>query len=249
MQGPLLPAGENFSLPQRLIRVFFAPRTSFEAVCRHETWFDWFIPTLLASAVWIVANYITLPLATDPNSTLAQHQLQSLTAEQWQARAAMLLQHGWLTEPLVNTFFNLAAMGLALYVLVCHLFRRQITLRQALVVVAYAFMVQIIAAPVWTGLVLLDLHPDRLTSLAFLLPEEDTGTFVGKFSANLGLFDAWETCLIGLGLAVATHTAPRKAVAVTLTIWVLWIAGVTAVQDLVPSPAPEQQSPVHSQPN
>ncbi|NKB72798.1 MAG: hypothetical protein GKR89_37480 [Candidatus Latescibacteria bacterium] len=240
MQGPLLPAGEAYSLAQRLTRIFFAPRSSFEAVYRHETWLDWFAPTLLASTAWILAHFITLPLATDPTSALARRQMQNMTAEQWQVRTDMLQQYGWLSEPLVYTFFNLSVTGIVLFVLVRHLFRRQITLRQGLVVTAYAFMVDLVAAPIWTALVLLDIHPEQFTSLALFLGD-GAGTFTDKFSASLGLFGAWQTCLIGLGLAVATNIDPRKTIAAALIVWVLWIAGVTAVQDLVPTQV--QQAP------
>ena len=77
-QTPFPATWSPLSLPERLARVLYSPRTSFEALREEVGWQDWLIPTLLVCLLGIASRYATLSVS-DPGLPAVQEQLEQLT--------------------------------------------------------------------------------------------------------------------------------------------------------------------------
>ena len=46
---------QDIGLVGRMVRVFYAPSETFEAVRRQSSWLDWFVPVLLVTLLSLVS--------------------------------------------------------------------------------------------------------------------------------------------------------------------------------------------------
>ncbi|MFH1569215.1 MAG: hypothetical protein ABIL09_14565 [Gemmatimonadota bacterium] len=232
-------AVSELPLPQRLLRVFYDPRASYEAVRDEPGWQDWLVPVALMCLVWAAANWLTLPL-TDPALPAMQERFRDLTAPQ-QDQAVEQLRlwraHGWYTMPVVNGFSTAAAVALVLLALARWVFRGEVALRQALVVKAYGSVIGALAWVVRTPLMLLKGTLLVHVGPGALVSESMSLTFAGRVLVGIDLFDLWQVWVLGVGLAVMAEVPVRRAVVAVGLLWGLWILFASATAALPVAPA------------
>ena len=240
MQGPAFSSGlDDLTLSDRMARVFHAPQSSFQAVRQEQSWQDWVVPVVLMCIIGIASNYATLSVVGNPDLPALQEQLQSLTEEQREQvleNLQMWRQHGWLSMPIVNAFFSLAAMGLVLLAVGRWAFRAEVTLRQMLTVKSYALLVLIPEWIVRTPLILIE-----RTSLIHLGPgafvsEDLARTFAGRILTGINLFDFWQAWVLGIGLAIMAQIPPKQGIVAVLVLWGAWTLLLAVLGGIAPAP-------------
>lgn len=214
-------------LSDRLWRVFREPRRVFESVADGGNWYDWVLPVLLVSMIWASHNWLAMPIVAPEEPATAQYWEQLSEEEQQMAARGLEVwrSHGWASLPAVTSFSTLAAVALVLLGVGRWILRGEITLRQTLAIKAYASLVTM---PQWLLLsILVRVGGTSFTALsltpAVLLDAPETTT-IGKFLGGLGVFDIWQTVVLGIGLSVMTGQPQRRTILVLFVLWIAWTA-------------------------
>lgn len=241
MNKPSFSTGyEDLSLADRLARVVYAPRTSYEAVRDDPTSQDWLVPVMLMCLVWIGSNYATLSVTGDPGLPAMQDRLNGLSEEHRQQAMENLetwRDHGWMTLPLVNGLSTVVCVGLVMLAVGRWILRADVTLRQMLTLKGYAAVIVAIEKVVSTPLMLISQKPFVHLGPGAFVGEEAAGTFLGKLLIGINLFDMWQVYVIGTGLSVMAQVPANRALGMVLFLWVFWLAIGAAVPDQ-PGPLP-----------
>jgi hypothetical protein len=230
---------EHSRLIARLLRVFHAPRRSFEAVVGRETARDWLAPILIVCVVGLVAYQVTALLMQDQIAAANRQWLEQQPVEargRFEHDQQVMESFGWLKVP-IEFFFSLVAMAWISLLLCRFLFRAEVTYRQMLVAKAYAMLV---AAPECVAITALSLLSNSLvvyTGPGALLPSSLAYTYAGRALQAVNLFDLWQIWIMGAGLAVMARVPPRRARLALLALWGAWILFAAATEALAPQPA------------
>ena len=239
---------EQTGLGQRMMAVFRTPRRAFEAVADGGKWIDWVVPVALGAGVWAAHNLATLSMAApaEPAAMDGWEQLDEAGKELAARRNQEWRSHGWISSPLVFRFSSLAAVALILAGLARWVLRSEAGLRQMLAIKSYASLVSV---PQWILLTLLvrigacapivPFSRPGVFHAGFLLPAGAEQSFAGRFLMGVNLFDLWQACLLGIGLAVVTGVPRSRALVVVLVPWLVWIAlgALAAPAGAAPAPA------------
>lgn len=239
MQGSSLE-GSTLSQPyaeielrERLWGVLTTPVSSFAAVLNREGWRDWCIPVLVVCLVMMGGNYLTLSVVADVETPAVRQQLQDMSElqrQQFVQYMEIYRAHGWATMPLVGQFFFLALVGLVLLIFGRFLFNGDLSLRQALIVKAYASLVMVPEAIVRTGLILVLGKASVYTGLGILVTDGMAATFWGKVLIGINFFDLWQVWVVSIGLHVLADVPFKRTVVVLGVFWGMWIVGGAAVE-------------------
>ncbi len=222
----VLTSVEQIGLAERLLRVFHAPRRTFEAIADGGSFPDWVAPVALVTLFWAAHNLAALPIVTP--ELAAMQGWEQLTEEQRQTATQGLevwRSHGWLSLPLVNSFSSLAIIGLVLLGICRWMLRADVSLRQTLAVKAYASLVTV---PQWILLTLRVRAGDASASPLIFSPRslltDASSSLLSNFLGALNVFDLWQIGVVGIGLSVMTGQSARRTTGVILVMWLAWIA-------------------------
>jgi hypothetical protein len=225
---------EDLNLTARMQRVFYAPRSAFEAVRGLETAHDWLLPALLVCLVGLVAHYLTLDVVTDLQSPAAQRQLEGMdeaARKQYEESAAMLRASGWMMIP-VGVFTSLVIVAMVLKVMARSLFQADVSYRQMLVVKAYAALVVGVEWVLRAVLVLATGDPGVHLGPGMLLPEGVAASFTGRVLLTLNFFDLWQIGIMGVGLSAMTDAPIKKTCVALLMMWLFWLVGGAVMETI-----------------
>ena len=244
MQEPSFSTGyENLTLSDRLLRVFRAPQSSYEAVRDEPTATDWMLPVALMCVVWMASNYLTLPVTGDPGLPAMQEQLRGMSDEERDMALKNLeawREQRWITDPLIGAFSSAVIVGVLLLGVGHWVLRVDVTLRQMLVVKGYAAVIGALEFVVRTPLMLFYQQPMLHLGPGAFLSKEQASTFFGRLLIGANLFDIWQVWVIGIGLAVMARAPLHKGIATVFVMWGLWIA-MGAAAGGVTQPPPTAQ--------
>ena len=230
-------SGEPLTLQERLKRVYYAPRSSFEAVVGREGWLDWFLPAVVVSLMGLIAHALSLPLMDDLDSPVLQghlQQMQEQQREQFLASMEMLKTQGWIMIPL-GAFVSLVVVAFILQVMLRSLFEVDLSFRQVLVIKGYASMVmglEWIAAAVLRNI---QQSPIVQTGMGWFVPDNLVRTFAGRVLTDINFFDAWQVLVIATGMSVFGDVEQRKALIAMLVLWGIYVAGGAAIETVTSS--------------
>ena len=235
--GRISFAQEDLSLAERMLRVLYAPRSSFEAVVGRESALDWLAPLLVVCAVGLLSHQLTIDLITDLENPAVQERMARMSDEerdQYTQNLRMLRTHGWMMVP-IGVFTSLAVVSVVLLAVGRSVLKGEVSYRQMLVVKAYASLVLVPEWIVRTLLVLGSGSAEVHTGLGAFVPAEMAGTFAGRLLISFNLFDAWQVGVAGIGLSVTSGASSRRAVATLLILWTLWLVGSAAIESAAPT--------------
>lgn len=234
LEGSSLDQPYNeIDLRERLWRVFSEPVSSFAGVLDREGWRDWCVPVLAVCLVMLAGNYITLSIVADVEGTAVQEQMQGMSElqrQQFVQYVEMYREHGWIISPLVEPFFFMTLLGLVLLIFTRFLFNREMTLRQALIVKAYASLIVIPETLVRTGLILALGTATVSMGPGVLLSDAMAASFLGKVLSGINVFDLWQVWVVATGLHVLANVPLKRAVITLGVLWGLWIVGGVVVE-------------------
>ena len=223
---------ETLTLQERLKRVYYAPRSSFQAVLGREHWLDWLLPVFIVSLMGLISHALSLPLMDDLDSPVLQGQLQQMHEQQREhflASMEMLKTQGWIMIPL-GTFISLVVVAFILQVMLRSLFEVDVSFRQALVIKGYATMVMGLE---WiAGAILRNIQQSRIvqTGMGWFVPENLSHTFAGRVLIDINFFDIWQVLVIATGMSVMGDISMRRALIAILVLWGIYVGGGAAIE-------------------
>jgi hypothetical protein len=213
---------EDLPLWERMKRIFHAPSSTFQAVRSDPGFHDWFLPTAVMVIVWVGTNWLTLDIITDPNLPAFREHVADLSSEDRQQVIAwmdMTREHGWISLPLVAGLAYLVMISLVLLAISRWVFRSDVTLRDMLVVKAYASLITAGEFCVKALLILLYNKSQVLLSPGAILSPEMQETLIGRILVGANLFDLWQACVMGIGVSVMIGMPHRRGMAVIAGLW------------------------------
>lgn len=178
---------QDLSLVNRMIRIFFAPSETFEAVGMRHSWLDWFVPIVLVIALSLVTLQITMPVIMETQKEALQERLKDMPEEQRQQTMEMMQKTGGIASMVAIPVFGFILLFIIAGILL--LIARyglggEVSYGQMLAVWGYSSLIGIIAIIVRTPLMLAKETAMVYTGLGMLIPDEMLKTFLGRVLAG-----------------------------------------------------------------
>ena len=225
----------EMSVVGRILRVFYAPSETFEAVAEQRSAADWLVPTVLLSAVAIVAALFVLPIVTEGDQEAMQQQMKDMSAEEremvekFQGKGAAQIAT-LIATPIVMFIYLFIAAALCL--VVGKLLGGLLSYGQALVIMAYAGLITLPQQVVGALLISAKKTPEIQMGLGLFLSEEALQSFGGRFLAGIDPFLVWWTVILGLGLSIVGQVDRSRAYIGAIVLSLIWIAGAAGFASL-----------------
>ena len=209
----------EMSVVGRILRVFYAPSETFEAVAEQRSAADWLVPTFIVAAVIFISTYITSPIYVA--EAMGQMQQQEQSGEMEGARDAILIST--LIAAPVMTFVMLF-IGAAIYLLVGKLLGGLLGYGHCLAIVAYTSLIAILQHVVKTPLVLANETMNVQIGLGMFLSEEARKNFGGALLSSIDPFIVWMIVIAGLGLSIVGQIERSRAYAGVAAITLIFLS-------------------------
>ena len=207
----------EMSVGGRILRVFYAPSETFEAVAEQRSVADWLLPTALVAVVIFVSTYLT-------SSIYVTEALEKMPAGQPNVEGTgEAMRIGGLVAAPVMTFVMLF-IGAAIYLLVGKLLGGLLGYSHCLPIVAYTSLISIIQHIVKTPLVLATGTMDVQTGLGMFLSEEAQKSFGGHLLSLIDPFVVWMVVVAGLGLSIVGQIERSRAYTGVAAITLIFLA-------------------------
>ena len=209
----------EMSVAGRILRVFYAPSETFEAVAEQRSAADWLVPTSIVAAVIFVSTYVTSPLYVAEAMEQMQQQEQSGAMES--AGDAILIST--LIAAPVMTFVMLF-IGAAIYLLVGKLLGGLFGYSHCLAIVAYTSLITVVQHIVRVPLVLASETMDVQIGLGMFLSEEARKNFGGALLSSIDPFVIWMVVIAALGLSIVGQIERSRAYTGVAAVTLIFLA-------------------------
>ena len=203
----------EMSVVGRILRVFYAPSETFEAVAEQRSAADWLLPTALVAVVIFISTYLTMPIYMEA--------MEQMPAEMEGTGEAMRIS-GLIAAPVMT--FVMLFIGAAIYLLIGKLLGGLLGYGHCLPLVAYTSLISIIQHIVKTPLALATGTMDVQIGLGMFLSEEARGTFGGHLLSLIDPFVVWMVVVAGLGLSIVGQIERSRAYAGVAAITLIFLA-------------------------
>ena len=217
----------EIGLINRMIRLFYAPKETFESLARKRSAADWLVPAILNVVVATIAAVLILPFTTEFNLEAMQQRMQGISdeerkiVEQYRTQGVMQASTLIVTPIVLFIFIFLFA---ALCLLVGKLLGGLLSYGQVLTIVVYAGLIGIPQHIVKTLLILTTKTPIVQIGLGMFLPEEALRSFSGHLLSLIDPFVVWSVVITGLGLSIVGQLDRSKAYAGVSVIMIVWLS-------------------------
>ena len=209
------------SVVGRILRVFYAPSETFEAVSEQRSVADWLVPTFIVAAVIFVSTYVTSPIYVA--ETMEQIREQT-PAEQPSVEGTgdAIRISGLIAAPVMT--FVMLFIGAAIYLLVGKLLGGLLGYGHCLALVAYTSLISILQHIVKTPLVLANETMDVQIGLGMFLAEEARQSFGGHLLSLIDPFIVWMIVIAGLGLSIVGQIERSRAYAGVAAVTLIFLS-------------------------
>lgn len=232
----------DVGLVGRMIRVFYAPAETFEAVQARTTHLDWIVPVLVAAAIAAGSTYMTLPIMEKMQArAVAEMSVgKDMSAEQVAQQKQMMQSMSGVTNVVsivmvpVMIFVMLFIFAGILLLLGRFLLGGDISYRQMLALQGYSMLISVPHTIILTPI------RQARDSLAvtlgpgLLLGPDVASTYLGRLINSIDIFQVWQVAVLGIGLAVLTQASTGKAMGLLFAILALFLAGSAAMSGMIP---------------
>ena len=205
----------EMSVVGRMLRVFYAPSETFEAVSEQRSAADWLVPTALVAVVIFISTYLTIPVQ------LAE-MTQQMPADQREGAQTAIKVSSLIAAPIMT--FVMLFIGAAVYLLVGKLLGGLLGYGQCLPIVAYTSLIAILQHIVKTPLVLANETMKVQIGLGMFLSEEARKGFGGALLSSIDPFLVWMVVIAGLGLSIIGQVDSSRAYAGVAAITLIFLA-------------------------
>ena len=211
----------EMSVVGRMLRVFYAPSETFEAVSEQRSAADWLVPTVIVAAVIFVSTYLTSPIYVAE----AMEQIREQTsAEQPSVEGTgdAIRISGLIAAPVMT--FVMLFIGAAIYLLVGKLLGGLLGYGHCLALVAYTSLISILQHIVKTPLVLANETMNVQIGLGMFISEEARQSFGGHLLSLIDPFVVWMVVIAGLGLSIVGQIERSRAYAGVAAITLIFLS-------------------------
>ena len=219
----------------RMIRVFHAPRETFEAAAASRTAIDWVAPAAVSAIVAFAAAVAIMPLAMEEGAKAFQEQMQGQEfgdeqREMMEKMAGAGQTFGLVMAP-VGSFVVLFISALLLLG-IARIAGADVGYSGMLTVSAYSSLVQALKGIIVTPLMLSKNSMMVHTGLGLLLPAEMLDSFAGRFLAGIEIFMLWQVVIVAVGISALGKVDTRKALVPVVVLWLVWVLIAAALGGL-----------------
>ena len=222
----------------RMIRVFYAPRETFEAVAESRTAIDWVAPAAVSAIVALAAAVAIVPLAMEEGARVMQEQMQEQEInddqrEMMEKMAGAGQTVGIVMAPVVS--FVVLFISALLLLGAGRIAGAGIGYSGMLTVSAYSSLVQALKGIIVTPLMLAKKSMVVHTGLGLLLPGEMMNTFAGRFLAGIEIFMLWQILIVAVGISALGNVDMRRALVPVVLLWLIFLliaAGFGGLQQM-----------------
>ena len=225
----------EMSVVGRMLRLFYAPSETFEAVSEQRSAADWLVPTALVAAVVTVAALLVLPIVTEVGQEAMQQQMKDMSAEEREMVEKFQGKGAAQTATLIASpiaMFIYLFIAAALCLVLGKLLGGLLSYGQALAIMAYAGLVTLPQQVVGALLISARKMPEVQMGLGLFLSEEALQSFGGRFLASIDPFLVWWTVIVGLGLSIVGNLDRNRAYIGAIVLSLIWIAGFAGFASL-----------------
>jgi hypothetical protein len=204
---------KDLSIVQKAIGVFFSPNESFQVIDRKP---DWIFPLVVIIILTLVFTMITLPYTLP---------------EQMQKQRAKLEERGMADDDIDRAMETGEKMGkimapvgviigvpiaLLLFTLITWfvgnvLLGGQTTFKKMFSVYTYSSLIGTFGLLIRSVIIFVKKTADIHFSLALLLPQEQSETFLYKFLKAFDVFSIWQYAVLAIGFAIIYKFTIKKA--------------------------------------
>ena len=223
---------EPASFLTRLIDIHLAPERALRVVAAFPR--TWWQPTLFLIILGAVAIYLTMDRLIVPEMINSMVE-QGLSDEQIDDSLPVMKFIPWAALILVP-------LQILVIALVAHLCANLLlggvgAYLGAVSVVAHSLLIGVVEALVRVPLMLAKESLEVYLGPALLLPADMQETLLFRVIAQFDIFTIWKVLLIGLGLAIVYRLAPRRAIAMMVVLWLIWVLATALLGGLAPGGA------------
>ena len=211
----------EMSVAGRILRVFYAPSETFEAVAEQRSAADWLVPTIIVAMVVFFSTYVTSPIYMAET----MEQMQQTPTEQSDAMegtADAILISTLIAAPVMT--FVMLFIGAAIYLLVGKLLGGLLGYSQCLAIVAYTSLIAILQHIVKAPLVLAKETMNVQIGLGMFLSEEARQNFGGALLSSIDPFIVWMVVIAGLGLSIVGQIERSRAYAGVAAVTLIFLS-------------------------
>ena len=205
----------EMSVVGRMLRVFYAPSETFEAVAEQRSAADWLVPTALVAVVAFISTYLIIPIQV-------AEMTQQVPAEQREGAQAAIKVSTLISVSVMK--FVMLFIGAAIYLLVGKLLGGLLGYVQCLAIVAYTSLIAILQFVVTTLLVLAKETMNVQIGLGMFLSEEAQKSFGGALLSLIDPFIVWMIVIAGLGLSIVGQIERSRAYAGVAAITLIFLS-------------------------
>ncbi|MDE2744025.1 MAG: YIP1 family protein [Gemmatimonadota bacterium] len=211
----------EMSVVGRMLRVFYAPSETFEAVSEQRSAADWLVPTFIVAAVIFFSTYLTSPIYVAE----AMEQIREQTPTEQpnvEGTGDAIRISGLIAAPVMT--FVMLFIGAAIYLLVGKLLGGLLGYGHCLALVAYTSLISILQHIVKTPLVLANETMNVQIGLGMFISEEARQSFGGHLLSLIDPFVVWMVVIAGLGLSIVGQIERSRAYAGVAAITLIFLS-------------------------
>ena len=212
----------EMSVGDRILRVFYAPSETFEAVAEQRSAADWLVPTIIVAMVVFFSTYLTSPIYVAEAIEQMQEHTPAEQGGEMENTATAIRISGLVAAPIMT--FVMLFIGAAIYLLVGKLLGGLLSYGQCLPIVAYTSLIAILQHIVKTPLVLATGTMDVQVGLGMFLFEEARQSFGGHLLSLIDPFVVWMVIIAGLGLSIVGQIERSRAYAGVAAITLFFLS-------------------------
>ena len=212
----------EMSVVGRILRVFYAPSETFEAVAEQRSATDWLVPTIVVAMVVFFSTYVTSPIYVAETMEQMQQQTPAEQSDAMEGTADAILISTLIAAPVMT--FVMLFIGAAIYLLVGKLLGGLLGYSQCLAIVAYTSLISILQHIVKTPLVLANETMNVQIGLGMFLSEEARQSFGGALLSFIDPFIVWMIVIAGLGLSIVGQIERSRAYAGVAAVTLIFLA-------------------------
>jgi hypothetical protein len=224
------------SIGNKMAAVFTSPKKAFEAISQKP---DWLAPMIVIILVGILFTLTVVPKVIMPAQI---EQVTEQMRDQGRTDAQIEQVMKYMTGPLPIVFSVVGVLIFApvsLLVIsgvlfgVSSLFGGKAKFIQVFSGVTYSALIASLGSVVKGILMVAQNSAHAGASLALLLSEDASKTFLYRLLGHFDLFVLWQIAVLAIGLAVIYQWKTTKAAGVVLSLWVLWVLVSSALGGVV----------------
>jgi len=214
----------------RFINIFYSPKEVFASLTRSR--WAWITPVIVLFVIGLATYPLMKTIIADErvrameNSPLFQRLPESQKEEIFESTRESIINPPPYQYALgiLGTFIPLLVGGGIMLLIGNIILGGETKLWAMLNVYAFASLISIPESIVKVPLILSKKSMDIRTSLAIILPGDDTASFTYAFLNNIDIFSIWMITLVVIGMGVFLQNVSAKKIAVWVSIfWLIWV--------------------------